>query len=132
MCAQVDGDRWFPDAVYQGVIPAGICRDWCPVAGECLAEAFAFEAGLSADYRYGIWGGLTPRERWVFDPSEPVEVRDSRVKEWLYAQRLKGRVKVDAARVAELTVDGVADPEIARRLGVSPRSVRRARAGVAS
>ena len=33
-----------------------VCR-WCPVRGECLAFA------LAEQERYGVWGGLTARER---------------------------------------------------------------------
>ncbi|MYF33346.1 MAG: WhiB family transcriptional regulator [Acidimicrobiaceae bacterium] len=33
-----------------------ICEE-CPVSGECLAAA------LAMDSQYGVWGGLTARER---------------------------------------------------------------------
>lgn len=130
MCRQVGGDLWFPREAYQEAIPAGLCRDWCPVAGECLADAFTAEKGLAAEYRYGVWGGLTPMERWVFDPSEPVEVRDRRVAEWLNARKDTGHWKADPEEVARLTRDGMAAPEIARRLGVSVRAVQRARSAL--
>ena len=36
----------------------------CPVAAACLAAAMEHEGlHVSAEYRYGIWGGMTGRER---------------------------------------------------------------------
>lgn len=37
-----------------------LCRD-CKVADLCLSEAMSIEEGPS--HRFGIWGGLTPRQR---------------------------------------------------------------------
>lgn len=51
-----DLDDWFSDSVVAMTIAKRTCAD-CPVRNQCLA--FAFEH----DEQYGIWGGLTPRER---------------------------------------------------------------------
>jgi hypothetical protein len=40
-----------------------ICIDECPVTEECLESALREESGLMKRDRYGIRGGLTPRER---------------------------------------------------------------------
>lgn len=39
-----------------------IC-DRCPVRAECLDEAMRMERGVSHNFRHGMVGGLTPRER---------------------------------------------------------------------
>lgn len=37
----------------------------CPVRPECLAYVLSVEAGAPAESRYGVWAGLTPRERYA-------------------------------------------------------------------
>ena len=37
----------------------------CPVRQDCLREALDLETGLPVKKRYGIRGGLSPRERWA-------------------------------------------------------------------
>lgn len=39
----------------------------CPVAEECGAEALERERGLASWERFGIFGGLRPRQRWHLD-----------------------------------------------------------------
>lgn len=56
LCPQVDSEIFFPDkggSTHQAKL---ICRQ-CPVKDECLA--YALENGE----RFGIWGGLTTKER---------------------------------------------------------------------
>lgn len=55
-CAEVDGDLWFPGRGGSVREPKAICRK-CPVRAECL------EYALENDERFGIYGGLSPRER---------------------------------------------------------------------
>lgn len=63
LCAQVDGDVWFPVLGHDTTQAAkAVCngtgdRPPCPVREACLAWA------LDADERYGVWGGLSPNER---------------------------------------------------------------------
>jgi WhiB family transcriptional regulator, redox-sensing transcriptional regulator len=56
LCAQSDAEAWFPEKGGSIRQPKMICRA-CPVRDECLD--YALEHGE----RFGIWGGLTERER---------------------------------------------------------------------
>jgi hypothetical protein len=56
LCAQADPEAWFPEKG-QPTLPAKtVCRS-CPVTAECL------EYALANDERFGVWGGLSERER---------------------------------------------------------------------
>jgi WhiB family transcriptional regulator, redox-sensing transcriptional regulator len=57
-CTQVPGDMWFPDnGVDQNVAEVkAMCRN-CPVRLQCL------EYALANHEHFGIWGGLTVKER---------------------------------------------------------------------
>lgn len=39
-----------------------ICKQ-CPVARQCLADALAAEGSRSADSRFGVYAGTTPKQR---------------------------------------------------------------------
>jgi WhiB family redox-sensing transcriptional regulator len=71
LCAEVGGDAWFPE---QGMLPTyakSICAQ-CPVRLDCLAYA------LRTRQAYGVWGGLTERERRDLKPDFPREVGNTR------------------------------------------------------
>jgi hypothetical protein len=71
LCAQSDPELWHPDRRSDPATEAKrVCED-CPVRWKCLDTAMAAEAGLHSASRYGIWGGLTPRERAALDDTEP-------------------------------------------------------------
>lgn len=36
----------------------------CPVTAQCLQRAMRTEGSTAADYRHGVFGGLTPDERY--------------------------------------------------------------------
>ncbi len=56
LCAQTDPEAFYPDE-YGSVEPAkAVCAE-CPVLAEC--RAYALETGQ----RFGVWGGLSARER---------------------------------------------------------------------
>lgn len=57
-CTQVPGDMWFPEnGVDQSVSEVkGMCWE-CPVRPQCL------EYALANGEQFGIWGGLTVKER---------------------------------------------------------------------
>lgn len=63
LCAQIGGDFWFPDKDGTGEPGQNHARQAkkicaaCPVRNQCLAYA------IDHDERYGIWGGLSERER---------------------------------------------------------------------
>lgn len=57
-------DPWFPReqekaAYFEARV---VCRE-CPVATQCLERAFQMEGNAPPKQRYGMWGGLTPKER---------------------------------------------------------------------
>jgi WhiB family transcriptional regulator, redox-sensing transcriptional regulator len=56
LCAQVGGDTWFPEKGGSTRDAKRICQN-CPVRAECL------EYALAHDERFGIWGGMSERER---------------------------------------------------------------------
>ncbi len=55
-CRDADADWFFPGPDGDARMAVRICRG-CPVRDECL------EWALDAGIRYGIWGGMTERER---------------------------------------------------------------------
>ncbi|MFE6734177.1 WhiB family transcriptional regulator [Microbacterium sp. NPDC057650] len=56
LCAQVDPEAFFPEKGGSTRDAKRICSS-CNVRGECL------EYALNNDERFGIWGGLSERER---------------------------------------------------------------------
>jgi WhiB family redox-sensing transcriptional regulator len=56
VCAQVDPDTWFPEKGGSTRDPKAICAG-CPVRQQCLDYA------LEHDERFGIWGGVSERQR---------------------------------------------------------------------
>lgn len=56
LCAQTDPDAFHPDK-YGSVEPAKAVCGVCPVLAECRSWA------LETDQRFGVWGGLSARER---------------------------------------------------------------------
>ncbi|GAB3566924.1 MULTISPECIES: WhiB family transcriptional regulator [Amycolatopsis] len=56
LCAQTDPEAFFPEKGGSTREAKRICQG-CEVKGECL------EYALAHDERFGIWGGLSERER---------------------------------------------------------------------
>jgi WhiB family redox-sensing transcriptional regulator len=56
LCAETDPEAFFPD---QG----GSTREAKRVCGGCAVRTECLEAALANDERFGIWGGLSERER---------------------------------------------------------------------
>jgi len=56
LCAGSDPEVFFPPSDDPATEARDICAA-CPVRGQCLAHA------VTADERFGIWGGLDPRQR---------------------------------------------------------------------
>ena len=56
LCAQTDPEAFFPEK-------GGSTREAKRVCGGCTVRAECLEAALTNDERFGIWGGLSERER---------------------------------------------------------------------
>lgn len=56
LCAQTDPEAFFPEK-------GGSTRDAKKVCGACTVRADCLEYALANDERFGIWGGLSERER---------------------------------------------------------------------
>jgi WhiB family redox-sensing transcriptional regulator len=66
LCAEIGGDElWFPEKGGSTAAAKRVCRS-CPVRSECL------EYALANDERFGIWGGLSERERRRVKRGAPV------------------------------------------------------------
>ncbi len=59
LCAQTDPEEFFPGKGGSPRAAKRVCAT-CEVRGECL------EYALANDERFGIWGGLSERERRKF------------------------------------------------------------------
>ena len=66
-CAETDPEMFFPDKC-ESVRPAKRVCAGCEVAAECLQDA------LDRGERFGVWGGLSERERRVL-ASQPSPVQ---------------------------------------------------------
>lgn len=56
LCAQTDPEAFFPEK-------GGSTRDAKTVCADCLVQAQCLDYALDHDVRFGIWGGLSERER---------------------------------------------------------------------
>lgn len=56
ICTQTDAETWYPEKGQRADTAKRLCAH-CPVIDDCLQWA------LDTDERYGVWGGLNPRER---------------------------------------------------------------------
>lgn len=115
VCAQTDPELFFPEKGGSAKTPKLLCAG-CPVLQECRDWA------LANDERFGVWGGLSERER----------------RRIINKQRDKPARPVDAwtARrdrtIRRLTDEGYSAAEIAIRIGCTQRTVTRIRTAVAA
>ncbi|CAB4545101.1 unannotated protein [freshwater metagenome] len=56
LCAQTDPEAFFPEK-------GGSTRDAKRICAQCTVRAECLEYALKNDERFGIWGGLSERER---------------------------------------------------------------------
>jgi WhiB family transcriptional regulator, redox-sensing transcriptional regulator len=56
LCAQTDPEAFFPEK-------GGSTRDAKKICGSCEVRVHCLEYALENDERFGIWGGLSERER---------------------------------------------------------------------
>lgn len=68
LCSQTDPDAFYPEKGGSTLDAKAVCAG-CPVAAECLDYA------LANGERYGIWGGLSERERRKLERGLPIEPR---------------------------------------------------------
>lgn len=59
----VDPEIFFPDNNVAGIAKARAICATCPVVRACLADCLRQEGGRVAATRFGIYGGLSPRQR---------------------------------------------------------------------
>ena len=72
ICAQTDPESFFPEKGGPTRTAKRICNGSentppCPVRRKCLDYA------LSTGQRYGIWGGMSERERRAINQGKPIE-----------------------------------------------------------
>jgi WhiB family transcriptional regulator, redox-sensing transcriptional regulator len=72
VCASVDPEVWFPPKSGSSTPAKRICRGvggqpGCPVINECL------EYALTHDERFGVWGGMSERDRNKIRSGKPVK-----------------------------------------------------------
>src|SRR5690554_5352037 len=70
-CLHADTEIFFPEKSGSTREAKALC-DVCPVRDECLAWA------LEEDERFGVWGGMSERERRQFKPPKPRPPRVAR------------------------------------------------------
>lgn len=56
LCAEVDADLFFPEM-------GGSTREAKAVCAECLVRAECLDYALETGQRFGVWGGMSERER---------------------------------------------------------------------
>jgi WhiB family redox-sensing transcriptional regulator len=56
LCSQTDPEAFFPEK-------GGSTRDAKKICGQCTVQNQCLEYALKNDERFGIWGGLSERER---------------------------------------------------------------------
>lgn len=67
VCRSVEPDLWFPEKGGRVADPVAVCNT-CSVRLLCLEKAMRDELGKHRQFRMGIWGGLTPRARVLYEP----------------------------------------------------------------
>lgn len=80
LCAQTDPEAFFPDKGGSTREAKAVCAS-CNVRNECL------EYALDHDERYGIWGGVSERDR----------------------RRLKKTIPIDTSLITDVDFDGSDD-----------------------
>jgi WhiB family transcriptional regulator, redox-sensing transcriptional regulator len=98
LCPQTDPEAFFPEKGGSTKEGKRVCHD-CPVRHECLFTA------LAANERFGIWGGLSERERRRL---LVLIIRDDFDELYIQAQRLDLDLDV--------VVNWCADPDLRARL----------------
>lgn len=100
LCAQTDPEAFYPEKGQPAMPAKKVCRN-CTVRAECL------EYALANDERFGVWGGMTERERAALRKRQHLPTRTQRNRSnkadtarHMYAQ---GRPKADIASALRLS-----------------------------
>lgn len=80
LCSETDPALFFPDKGHS-VRPAKSICDHCDVINECLTDA------LELNERYGVWGGLSERERRVLRHLYELEVDIDSISQYIGLSR---------------------------------------------
>jgi len=92
-CRTSDPDALFVSGALQHEAKR-LCRA-CPVSTECLAEA------LDAGIEYGVWGGLTERERRALLRRRPTVVSWRELLETVRDEQVEARLTAKPQRAAK-------------------------------
>lgn len=103
-CTEVGPEIFFPKVGASNAEAKAICER-CPVKQECLDLALSLPGRVA-----GVWGGTSETERRELQVRKP------------------GRQPGFDAKVGQLVTAGFTNSEIADELGISKRTVERARA----
>jgi WhiB family redox-sensing transcriptional regulator len=104
LCNQVGVEWFYPEKGENATVAKKVCNR-CPVIAECLAYA------LENDEQHGVWGGKSSTQRKRLRPTRSDGRFDGVKERQLVAYRM-----LDA---------GVTAVEVAKRMGVSVRTVER-------
>ena len=75
LCAQVDGELWFPDKGGDVTPAKKICF-------QCIHKTECAEWGIKHEL-HGIWGGLSGRDRRLIRRKKNISLEQPSVEEWL-------------------------------------------------
>lgn len=126
LCAEADPELWFPEKGKSNVEAKRICGR-CPVKTQCLHDA------VERGEPYGVRGGLSEHERRRY---KPVTGDEPGYDEITVQQVMAGSLRVGVTRadkaarveaIRRLTTAGHSTTAIATRLGITERTVNRAR-----
>jgi len=118
LCAQVDPELFYPETGEPNRHAKRVCAG-CEVRAECLAYALAHRE------RFGVWGGTSERERRRMRRTG--SLAGAKGGPPVAGQGTPGRVPDSRTGLVRQLATTLTDPEIAARLGRSPRTVLRIR-----
>ncbi|MEV6081742.1 WhiB family transcriptional regulator [Streptomyces sp. NPDC052069] len=94
VCAQTDPDLWFPEGSgNQGIAAKRICTA-CPVRRQCEEQIADLEGCGTAGGQYGVWGGLSARQRRKATPASAARDKAAKSTPQQPARRTRDRSPV--------------------------------------
>lgn len=101
-CMGLDPGVFFPEKGGSTQAAKAVC-DGCPVAEQCLT--FALDDEGVERHRYGVWGGMSPRERVQAAVGVPIDYIIIGALHGYYGQTSIDEFRADASRNAEVYGD---------------------------